>query len=429
MLLRFRVSNHLSIRDMQELSLIATSLRDEERGLIERSAIAQERILPAVVIYGANASGKSNIVDAISFMRKMVLYSHSRGKPDGGVPREKFELDNVSSGNPTYCDMDFIVEDVRYHYGFETTDSVFESEWLYSFPRKRKRMLFERTESNFQFGRDLKGNNKNIAQLTRKNSLFLSAAAQNGHPHLSNIYRFFEMVRVIRDISISGILTSKKLLDESENGLDQRVIDYLDTIDTGVVDFRRKKIERSEGFGTFQTEMIKLFEKNLDEPLGRNVDSEFNLDQIELGHRGTDGNTFFLDLNSESAGTRRLLIVLSHMFSALDNGGLLCIDELDASLHTNAVETLLKVFCSSDVNSRGAQLIATTHDTSLMNLSLLRRDQQWFTEKDQDGATHLYSLSDFRTRKDDNFERGYREGRYGAIPSDNPIRYYESQEQ
>ena len=428
MLLRFRVSNHLSIRDMQELSLIATSLRDEERGLIERSAITQGRILPADVIYGANASGKSNIVDAISFMRKMVVLSHSHGRPDGGVPRKSFELDHNSSENPTYCDMDFIVEDVRYHYGFEATDSAFESEWLYSYPRKRKRMLFERTESSFQFGRDLKGNNKNIAELTRKNSLFLSAAAQNRHPHLSNIYRFFEMVRVIRDTSISGILISKKLLDESENGLDQRVIDYLGTIDTGVVDFRRKKFEIPEGFEILQREVVKLLEKFSGEPLGSDIASEINPDQIELGHRGTDGDTFFLELNSESAGTRRLLIVLSHMFFALDSGGLLCIDELDASLHTNAVETLLKVFCSSDVNSRGAQLIATTHDTNLMNPVILRRDQQWFTEKDQSGATQLYSLSDFRTRKDDNFERDYREGRYGAIPCDNPTHYYELQE-
>lgn len=428
MLLRFRVSNHLSIRDMQELSLMATSLKDEERGLIERSAIAREPILPAVVIYGANASGKSNIVDAIWFMRKMVLYSHSRGNPDGGVPRENFELDNVSSGNPTYCDMDFIVEDVRYHYGFETTDSVFESEWLYSYPQKRKRMLFERAESGFQFGRELKGNNKNIAQLTRTNSLFLSAAAQNGHPHLSKIYRYFKMIRILREISIPGSLVTRRLLDESEIGLDPRVIDYLGAIDTGVVNFRQKKLELADGFENLPMEIIKIFEKYLDEPLSENAASDLNLDHIELGHRGTDGATFYLDLDSESAGTRRLLIVLSHMFSALDSGGLLCIDELDASLHTNAVETLLKIFCSSEVNSRGAQLIATTHDTNLMNPSILRRDQQWFTEKDQFGATHLYSLSDFRTRKDDNFQRGYREGRYGAIPSDNPIHYYESQE-
>ena len=428
MLLSFRVSNHLSIRDMQQLSLMATSLTDEERGLIERSAIAQRRILPAVVIYGANASGKSNIVDAISFMRKIVLFSHSHGTPDDDVPREKFELDHASSGKPTYFDMDFVVEDVRYHYGFETTDSAFESEWLYSYPKNRKRMLFERTESSFQFGRELKGSNKNIAELTRTNSLFLSAAAQNDHAQLSKIYRYFKMIRIIREISIPGNLVTRRLLDESKRGLDQRVIDYLGAIDTGVVNFRRKKIELADGFETFHTEMIKLFEKYLDQPLDEKVASDLNLDHIELGHRGTDGETFFLDLDNESAGTRRLLIVLTHMFSALDNGGLLCIDELDASLHTNAVETLLKIFCSSDANSKGAQLIATTHDTNLMNPSILRRDQQWFTEKDQDGATHLYSLSDFRTRKEDNFERDYREGRYGAIPSDNPIHYYESQE-
>ncbi len=428
MLLRFRASNHLSIRDMQELSLMATSLRDEERGLIKSSAINRERILPAVVFYGANASGKSNLIDAISFMKRMVLSSHSHGKPDGGVPRKHFMLDYVSSGNSTYFDMDFVVENVRYHYGFESTDSAFKSEWLYSYPQKRKRILFERTESSFEFGRDLKGNNKNIAELTRANSLFLSAAAQNDHAHLSKIYRFFVMIRVIRDIYVPSLVTSVELLNKRDSGLAQRVIDYLGTIDTGVVNLRRKKIELPKEFETFQREITNLFEKFFDEPFGDKITSVLKNDLIELGHRGTDGDTFYLDLDSESAGTRRLLIVLSHMFSVLDNGGLLCIDELDASLHTNAVETLLKIFCSSDVNSRGAQLIATTHDTNLMNPAILRRDQQWFTEKDQGGATQLYSLSDFRTRKDDNYERDYREGRYGAIPSNNPIRYYESKE-
>ncbi len=428
MLLRFRVSNHLSLRDMQELALIATSLKDDERGLIKSSAINQGHILPAVVIYGANASGKSNFVDAISFMRSMVLHSQSHGKPDGGVPRKYFELDHVSSGYPTCYDMDFVVDDVQYHYGFETTDSAFESEWLYSYPRKRKRMLFERDRTDFEFGRDLKGNNKNIAKLTRMNSLFLSAAAQNDHAHLLKIYRFFELIQIIRDIAVPGVIASKKLLDFSENGLDQRVIDYLSTIDTGIVNFRRKKFEMPEELEIFQKEITKSVEKILDEPLASELDSEIFGDQIELGHLGTNNDTFYFELDSESAGTRRLLIILSRMFSALDKGGLLCIDELDASLHTNAVETLLKIFCSSDVNSRGAQLIATTHDTRLMKTSLLRRDQKLFTEKDLSGATQLYSLSDFRTRKDDNFERSYLEGRYGAIPSDNPIQYYESQE-
>ena len=428
MLLRFRVSNHLSLRDMQELSLMATSLKDDERGLINSSAVNQGHILPAVVIYGANASGKSNLINAVLFMRSLVLKSQIYSKPDGGVPREYFELDYASSENPTAYDMDFVVENVRYHYGFETTNSEFVSEWLYSYPQKRKRMLFERSGTSFEFGRDLKGNNKIIARLTRTNSLFLSAAAQNDHAHLSKIYQYFEKIQIIQDITIPGVIASRKLLDQSKSGLDQRVIDYLSAIDTGIVNFRRKKYELPEELEIFQREITKSLSNLVDEPLAGELDSEINRDQIELGHRGFNSDTFYLELDSESAGTRRLLMILSRMFSALDNGGLLCIDELDASLHTNAVETLLKIFCSPEVNSRGAQLIATTHDTCLMNPSILRRDQRWFTEKDQSGATQLYSLSDFRTRKDDNFERGYREGRFGAIPSDNPIQYYASQE-
>lgn len=428
MLLRFRVSNHLSLRDMQKLSLMATSLKDDERGLINSSAINQGRILPAVVIYGANASGKSNLINAILFMRSLVLNSQIHSKPDGGVQREYFELDYASSGNPTHYDIDFVVEDVRYHYGFEMTDSGFESEWLYSYPQKRKRMLLERDGSSFEFGRELKGSNKIIAGLTRTNSLFLSAAAQNDHAHLSKIYRYFETIQIIQDITMPGLIASKKLLDGSKFGLDQRVIDYLCAIDTGIVNFRLKKYEIPEGLEIFQTEITKSLTHLVGEPLVGDFDSVINRDQIELGHRGTNGDTFYLELDNESAGTRRLLIILSRIFSALDNGGLLCIDELDARIHTNTVETLLKIFCSPDVNSKGAQLIATTHDTCLMNPSILRRDQCWFSEKDHSGATQLYSLSDFRTRKDDNFERGYREGRYGAIPSDNPIRYYASQE-
>ncbi len=407
---------------------MATSLKDFAGGLIDSSAINQGQILPAVVIYGANASGKSNFIDAISFMQRMVLSSQIHGTPEGGIPRSHFELDNASSGELTSIDMDFIIENVQYFYGFETTDKAIESEWLYSYPQKRKRILFERVGKKIEFGRELKGNNKSIAELTRTNSLFLSAAAQSDHAHLSKIYQYFKNIRIIRDIFIPSYVVSRKLLDESDNGIDQRVIDYLRKIDTGVVDYRRLSIDIPENLENFQKEIVKLFAKMLEEPLASFESSATNHDQIELGHRGVNGDTFYLRLDSESAGTRRLLIVLSRLFHALDSGGLLCIDELDASLHTNAVVTLLKLFCSPKLNSTGAQLIATVHDTHLMNQSILRRDQQWFTEKDYGGATQLYSLSDYRTRKNDNFEREYREGRYGAIPSDNPINYYALQE-
>ena len=142
---------------------------------------------------------------------------------------------------------------------------------------------------------------------------------------------------------------------------------------------------------------------------------------IELGHRGRDGKPVYFDLDRESAGTRRLLVTLGFAFRALDEGTALVIDELDASLHTHASEAVLKLFCSPETNAKGAQLVATTHDTSLMATALLRRDQLWFSEKGADGATQLYPLSDIRTRKGDNIERGYLQGRYGAVPFNDPI--------
>jgi AAA15 family ATPase/GTPase len=151
-------------------------------------------------------------------------------------------------------------------------------------------------------------------------------------------------------------------------------------------------------------------------------DSEFEswLDEgrgvIQLAHKGRDGSVVFLDLDSESAGTRRLLMLLGGVFSALDQGAPLLVDELDASLHTQACEAVLRLFCSPETNPLGAQIIATTHDTNLLRSPVLRRDQIWFTEKDAEGATHLYPLTDIRTRKGDNFEKGYLQGRYGAIP-------------
>ncbi len=142
---------------------------------------------------------------------------------------------------------------------------------------------------------------------------------------------------------------------------------------------------------------------------------------IELAHRGSEGEAIYFDLDHESAGTRRLLILLGSVFHALDDGVPLVVDELDASLHTRACEAVLSLFSSPATNPNGAQMIATTHDTNLLRSPLLRRDQIWFTEKDGEGATHLYPLTDIRTRKGDNIEKGYLQGRYGAIPFSGPI--------
>lgn len=424
MLLRFAVANHLSIREKQELSFAASSLRDRNDGLIDCKAVPSGSVLPAIVIYGANASGKSNLVKAIAAMRKMVLRSHTHGEPGGGVPRDAFRLDSTSSQTPSKFEIDFVIDEVRYHYGFETTDEAFVAEWLYAFPGSHGRKMFERDNNGFKFGRWLKGQNNNIAKLTRPNSLFLSAAAQNGHGQLSKVYAYFKSVSTI---SIQDRAASTRFTRDDP---DQRVINFLTLINTGVIGYRKREHDMPEFQEVIREVLASVkasFNKVSDAAIKIEPDKHDKHVEIELAHRGQQGEPFYLGLESESAGTRRLLTVLGLAYQALDEGTLLCIDEVDASLHTYASEAVVKLFCRPDINRNGAQLIATTHDTNLMNSSALRRDQLWFIEKTPEGATELYPLTDIRTRKGDNIESGYLQGRFGALPSDDiPLPLHES---
>ena len=412
MLLRFGVSNHLSIRDAQELSLSASSLRDREDGLIDFPATPNGSLLPAAVIYGANASGKSNLINAIRTMRNMVLRSHKGLEPDGGVPRQPFRLDEESGRSPSRFDIDFLLNGARHHYGFEASDARFESEWLYAFPKSRRQMLFEREGDEFHFGRALKGQNSVTAHLTSPNSLFVSAAAWSGHNQLLEVFRYFRALRIVSGIAFRGETVSKRLARRKE--LDRRVISFLGEIDTGVIDYRRKES------GLVEEREVAALLKKYGKKYGFELPEDKRAD-IELAHRGRDDAPFYLEMERESAGTRRLLVALDLAFSALDAGAPLFIDELDASLHTQAGEALLKLFQSKETNPKGAQIIATTHDTNLLAPSVLRRDEVWFTRKEADGATRLYPLTDIRTRRSDNIERGYLQGRYGATPFDDPV--------
>ena len=417
MLLRFAVENHLSICERQELSFAASSLKDRRDGLISCDAVDSRAVVPAVVIYGANASGKTNFVDAISTMKKLVLLSQTKGEPGGGVPRHEFLLDPHYSEKPSCFEIDFVLNGIRYHYGFETTDDAFVSEWLYEIPRAHRRKLFERKEQEFDFGRWLKGQNHNISMLTRNNSLFLSSAAQNGHELLSRIYKYFQNIAFSGSISVPGIEASSQVKGD---GLDGRIIEFLKSTNTGVIGYRKKETEISEESQAIHRELKVVFERISGGAIQISPDVD-KLVEIELAHKGKDEGVVYLDLDFESAGTRRLLIILGQTFKALDAGTPILIDELDASLHTYASEAILRLFCSSKTNPNGAQIIATTHDTNLMKSDLLRRDQLWFAEKNIEGATEIYPLTDIRTRKGDNVELGYLQGRYGAVPSDDPI--------
>ena len=402
MLLRFAVSNHLSIRDRQELSLVASSLSDVADGLIDCPSSPSGAVLPAIVLYGANASGKSNVVDALRTMRAMVLRSHRSGEPAAGVAnRQPYRLDAAGAASPSHFEMDFVLDGVRHHYGFEATDEEFAGEWLLDYPSGRRRLLFDREGGEFRFGRALKGRNRVLADLTRKNSLFLSAAAQHGHERLTSVFSYFRELSGIGGQTISGSVASDVLAADK---LDRRVLRFLAEADTGVVNYRPivEELEPND-----RDLMDKLAALGVRTPPPRRW-------RIELAHRGSEQEVYF-ELEHESAGTRRLLLILSRLFESLDRGAPLVVDELDLSLHTEASLALLRLFCSPSTNPNGAQLIAAIHDTNLLVAPMLRRDQVWFAEK-EDGATRTYPLTDTRTRKGDNLERGYLQHRFGATP-------------
>jgi hypothetical protein len=409
MLLRFGVENFRSIKERQELSFVASSLDDIPTGLITTQALPNTRLLPAVIIYGANAAGKSNIVSAFEWMQNAVLYSHSRGQPGAPVAIFPFLLDDEWAAKPTTVDMDFIVDDVRYQYGFTASKEAYIAEWLFTYPNDRRQVLFERRGSDFLPGRSLKGQNKVIAELVRPNSLYLSVAAQNNHEQLSKIIYAVLSIRIENKQTIHG-----GFLGWSD--IDQRVISFLTAVGTGIVSHKvvKKTAGEDDAATEFVAEMLqKMGSKNF-YTLGIQRTLK-NQRYIELGHQGQNGNPVYLDFQTESDGTRRLLFLLSSAFGVLDEGSVFISDELNASLHTQACEALVSLFCSRETNPRGAQLIATTHDTNLLQSKTLRRDQIWFTEKTEEGATRLYPLTDIRTRKGDNLEKAYLQGRYGAV--------------
>jgi AAA15 family ATPase/GTPase len=413
MLLRFRARNHLSLRDAEEISLVASTLDDDPSGLIPCPAIGQN-LLPAVVVYGANASGKSNLVNALWSMCADVRVSHRLGEPGGGIPRTPFLLDSTVKASPSLFEADFILDGIRHTYGYEASDTAFIAEWLYAYPKGRRQILFRRDGQNFEFGRTLKGRNTIVAEATRDNSLFLSAAAQMNHASLSAVAAFFNSLEHVKTEEADLALQ----FGVNEKVTDSRISRFIQNIGTGVCGIsigKRKPNYEDEILLRALGDKVDLKIKQ------KAADGTLELPTFQFSHLDRDGAPVLFQAQQESEGTRRLLFMLVAIFHALDNGTPVIIDELNAHLHTQACEAILALFCDPETNPKGAQLIATTHDTNLLRSPYLRRDQVWFAEKDREGATHLYPLTDIRTRKGDNIEKGYLQGRYGAIPYAGPI--------
>jgi uncharacterized protein len=290
-------------------------------------------------------------------------------------------------------------------------DNVVEEEWLFAWPNNRKQTWFERESGQFKFGENLKGPNESVKEVTRSNSLFLSAAAQHGHEQLTPLYSWFRRILPVNvpgrrypfgypggmDFLFSSAEDQPSLFprDDPNDVTANRVRQLLNSADVGIVDIKRTDTEQEDRGTTFRRR------------------------RIMLQHQAGDEDSW-LDLQDESEGTKTLFRVAPSLFRALDTGGLLLVDELEASLHPLLGLAIVKMFNCPKANPRNAQILFTTHDTNLLGTILgeppFRRDQIWFTEKDKEGATRLYPLTDYKPRKAENLERGYLQGRYGAIP-------------
>lgn len=425
MLIRFGFSNFRSIKGYQEVSFVSSSISDNSASLISIDAI-KEKLVPTVAIYGGNATGKSNLLRALEFIVNGVLGSHTRGNVDGGIPRERFLLDKSSKEDASVFDCDFIHDGVRFHYGFSVNDDKVLEEWLYAFPNRYKQIWFHRSlEENepYYFGKFLKGKNRTIETLTRGNSLFLSSAAQNNHEMLTPIYKYFRN-KIEFDFgrgSIPAHVLEGYLEDEEERNW---LVKFLTSSDIGIVNI---KVESDMDLvDSFPKEIIDLVIKRA--KTSHEGDSEYDESEnaeflkgmlskdVRIEHSCSDGSSVLFGLENESLGTRKLIAILGPIYEALKNGNLLVIDEIDTSMHPLLSRKLIQLFQSKETNPNFAQLLFSTHDTNLLEGGFLRRDQIWFTEKDNSNATTIFPLTDIETRKGDNIENGYLQGRFGAIP-------------
>ena len=412
MLIEFRAENHRSLRDEQALTMEAGRAGDADDTRPRNVTGFSDRILPVAAIYGANASGKSNVLSALAFMRNAVVHSHRSWAPEEVVPREAFAW-GPKHNEPSLFEATFLIDSVRYQFGFLASSQSFVEEWLYAWPHGKKQVWYERDGNDFKFGENLKGENKLIVEVTRSNALFLSAAVQLKHPQLNQVFSWFRDLCPInmslprysigwRAPSFPGIvdliddMQQQTLFPEKETeSLSDQFRAMLRNADIGIVDMRAVKTESA------------------DDP------ARYARMRIQLKHK-TSISDAWLPLEEESQGTQRLFRMALPVLQALREGSVLIVDELESSLHPSLAQEIVNLFNNPSKNPHNAQLIFSTHDTNLLGTTLgepaLRRDQVWLTEKDPEGGTVLYPLTNYKPRKSENLERGYLQGRYGAIP-------------
>ncbi|MFA7083486.1 MAG: ATP-binding protein [Arcobacteraceae bacterium] len=417
MLLQFSVSNYRSIKDTITFSMLA-SLKNENSFKIKKY-----NLLNSAVIYGANASGKSNLLRAMAFMGRIVLNKTKVIQSTDTLPHDPFRLNSSTQDASSTFEIVFFIDEIKYRYGFELDTTTVYAEWLYADEKGKEAKLFYRDSEDENYVNPQKFkegfrffDSKKLEIDILPNQLFIWECDRTKDGVISkSILKWFNNLNLIDGLDHRGYIsyTMKKMEDLTFRN---EILKLVKTADIGIETIT---IEEEE----VPLDMIEKMSLPMD--LKEEILKDGGLKSVSINtyHKKFDENNneigteiFELD-DEESLGTRKFFKMSAPILNTLQEGKILIIDELDASLHPMLTKHLIKLFSNKDINTKNAQLIFVTHDTNLLKPEIFKRDQIWFTEKDKYGSTTLYSILEIKgVRANDDFEKQYIQGKYGAVP-------------
>lgn len=418
MIIDFSVKNFRSFRDEQKLSFVASNYdKDLPQNLIDPALHGLDgvKLLKAVGIYGANAAGKSNLLKALAFLEQFVLHSATKLNEGDKTGVEPFALSYETFDEPSEFVLRFVVEGVRYHFALIVNPERVLFERLSAFPEGVERVYYERSwdegSESYEwepkrpvgFKRDPK-----LVEYTRSNALYLSTAAKWNNQDVAPIYRWFLLQLGFLHVNLDFAMSTEGTVHYLRSGKSQAdsVMRALKSADLGLTSVQARERETTK----------KDRPVNASPSLYERLFAERPIMEIHFSHRGYQGDNYHLPWDDESSGTQKFFTLIGPWLNVLDSGSVACVDEIESSMHPLMVFELLKLVFDPEANQKNAQILFTTHNPLLLDPTLLRRDQIWFADKDEEGATHLYPLTDYKPRKGESLVRGYLAGRYGGIP-------------
>ena len=431
MLLEFTVENYLSFKDKTVFSMIATKNNEkiDEQTVTINSKLS---VLKNAAIYGANASGKSNLLKAIQFMKHFVINSSKESQQGDVIKADSFKFNTESEKKPSVFEVVFLYDSIVYRYGFEVIPEKVVSEWLFARYTARETQLFVRNEQDFQVGVKFKEGKKYIESV-RENALFLSVCAQFNGSISSGILKWFRNTNVISSLEQGYEGVSLNILNNSSSEFTeqkQALIDFVKEIDVGIENITIKDSEKID-LKTLLEELpqnkalhIRQNLKNMNNKDLNQKNNSVEITPVEIKsiHNKYDKNKKLIssddyDFSIESQGTQKIFALVGPIIDTMYRGGILFIDEIQNSLNTTLVIAVIKFFVKNKINIK-SQFIFTTHDVNILAADILRRDEFWFVEKNKYGESELTCLVDFdeHVRKDASLDKDYLRGRYGAIP-------------